>query len=32
MASKDKPKKGAPPWMATFADMSTLLMTFFVLM
>lgn len=25
-------KKGAPKWMATFADMSTLLMTFFVLM
>lgn len=32
MASKDKVKKGAPAWMATFADMSTLLMTFFVLM
>jgi len=24
--------EGAPPWMATFADMATLLMTFFVLM
>ncbi len=27
-----KIKKGAPKWMATFADMSTLLLTFFVLM
>ena len=27
-----KVKKGAPPWMATFADLSTLLMTFFVLL
>lgn len=26
------PAKGAPKWMATFADMSTLLLTFFVLM
>lgn len=26
------PKKGAPAWMATFADMATLLMTFFVLL
>lgn len=25
-------KKGAPPWMATFADMATLLMAFFVLL
>ena len=25
------PPKGAPPWMATFADMATLLMAFFVL-
>ena len=25
------PKKGAPAWMATFADMATLLMAFFVL-
>ena len=24
-------KSGAPPWMATFADMATLLMAFFVL-
>ena len=24
-------KKGSPPWMATFADMATLLMAFFVL-
>lgn len=31
MAEK-KIKKGAPPWMATFADLSTLLMTFFVLL
>lgn len=27
-----KVSKGAPKWMATFADMSTLLLTFFVLM
>lgn len=27
-----KQSKGAPKWMATFADMSTLLLTFFVLM
>ena len=27
-----KPKKGLPPWMATFADLSTLLLTFFVLL
>ncbi|MBU2552442.1 MAG: OmpA family protein [Proteobacteria bacterium] len=27
-----KKKGGAPPWMATFADMSTLLLTFFVIM
>lgn len=27
-----KIKKGAPKWMATFADLSTLLLTFFVLM
>ncbi len=26
------PPKGAPPWMATFADLSTLLMSFFVLL
>ena len=25
------PSKGAPAWMATFADMATLLMAFFVL-
>lgn len=25
-------KKGSPPWMATFADMATLLMAFFVLL
>jgi len=25
-------KGGAPPWMATFADMATLLMSFFVLL
>ena len=25
------PPKGAPAWMATFADMATLLMAFFVL-
>ncbi len=31
MAEK-KCAKGAPKWMATFADMSTLLLTFFVLM
>ncbi|MBN2013458.1 OmpA family protein [candidate division KSB1 bacterium] len=31
MAEK-KVSKGSPKWMATFADMSTLLMTFFVLM
>lgn len=29
---KKPPPKGAPRWMATFADMSTLLLTFFVLM
>jgi len=27
-----KEKKGLPPWMATFADLSTLLLTFFVLL
>ncbi|WP_439899050.1 flagellar motor protein MotB [Photobacterium leiognathi] len=27
-----KCKKGAPPWMATFADLATLLMCFFVLL
>ena len=27
-----KPPKGLPPWMATFADMCTLLLTFFVLL
>lgn len=27
-----KYKKGAPPWMATFADLATLLMCFFVLL
>ena len=27
----DCPPKGAPAWMATFADMATLLMAFFVL-
>jgi chemotaxis protein MotB len=27
-----KAKKGLPPWMATFADMCTLLLTFFVLL
>lgn len=31
MPEKKKPS-GAPPWMATFADLSTLLMTFFVLL
>jgi chemotaxis protein MotB len=30
--AKKRIAKGAPKWMATFADMSTLLMTFFVLM
>jgi len=30
--AKKAQSKGAPKWMATFADMSTLLMTFFVLM
>lgn len=29
---KCKCKKGAPPWMATFADLATLLMCFFVLL
>ena len=28
----DAPPEGAPAWMATFADMSTLLLTFFVLL
>ena len=28
---KSAPPKGAPAWMATFADMATLLMAFFVL-
>lgn len=28
----DGPKGGAPAWMATFADMSTLLLTFFILL
>jgi len=36
MARKHKcpecPPKGAPPWMATYADMVTLLLTFFVLL
>ena len=36
MAKKHKcpecPPKGAPPWMATYADMVTLLLTFFVLL
>ena len=29
---KEKKKSGSPAWMATFADMSTLLLTFFVIM
>ena len=32
MAVKKKAKKGAPQWMTTFADLSTLLLTFFILM
>ncbi len=32
MAKKQEPKKGAPAWMATFADMMSLLLTFFVLL
>ena len=32
MARKKKEEKGAPQWMATFADMVTLLMAFFVLL
>ncbi|WP_349431230.1 type VI secretion system protein TssL, long form [Methylomarinum sp. Ch1-1] len=32
MAEKKCPPTGAPPWMATFADMVTLLMAFFVLL
>ncbi|MGD8562011.1 MAG: flagellar motor protein MotB, partial [Desulfarculaceae bacterium] len=30
--AKKAEKKGLPPWMATFADMCTLLLTFFVLL
>lgn len=30
--AKEEPKKGAPAWMATFADMMSLLLTFFVLL
>ena len=30
--SKKKVSKGAPKWTMTFADLSTLLLTFFVLM
>ena len=29
---EDTPEEGAPAWMATFADMATLLLTFFVLL
>ncbi|MCB2185958.1 MAG: OmpA family protein [Deltaproteobacteria bacterium] len=32
MADKPVIKKGLPPWMATFSDMCTLLLTFFVLL
>ncbi|ADK84988.1 OmpA/MotB domain protein [Desulfarculus baarsii DSM 2075] len=32
MPPEKKIKKGSPPWMATFADLSTLLLTFFVLL
>ena len=32
MAVKRRAKKGAPQWMTTFADLSTLLLTFFILM
>ncbi len=32
MATKKVIKKGLPPWMATFADLCTLLLTFFVLL
>jgi chemotaxis protein MotB len=32
MAVKKKAKAGAPKWMTTFADLSTLLLTFFILM
>lgn len=32
MAKKEKQKPGAPLWMATFADMMSLLLTFFVLL
>ncbi len=32
MDSRKKQSKGAPKWMTTFADLSTLLLTFFVLM
>ena len=32
MDSRRKQSKGAPKWMTTFADLSTLLLTFFVLM
>ncbi len=30
--AKDEPKAGAPAWMATFADLMSLLLTFFVLL
>ena len=32
MMKKEKGKKGAPAWMTTFADMMSLLLTFFVLL
>lgn len=32
MAKKEEVKKGAPGWMATFADLMSLLLTFFVLL
>lgn len=32
MAKKEKQKKGAPGWMTTFADLMSLLLTFFVLL
>ena len=32
MAKKEEPKKGLPAYMATFADMMSLLLTFFVLL
>ena len=32
MEDGEKKDSGAPPWMATFADLSTLLLTFFVLL